>query len=116
LPGPVERILHDLGVTNPAILVRASADQLGEQLILGAADAVEPGQEGLEAFSLSRSTGSAELINQLLGSGASHIAGLRSLLPSAQPSPGENAARVGADFRHIGRQTAGQEHQTEAEP
>ena len=43
-PGPVERILHDLGVTNPAMLVRASAiDQLGEQLILGAAHVSEPG-------------------------------------------------------------------------
>ena len=69
-PGPIERILHDLGVTNPAMLVRASAiDQLGEQLILGAAHTSEPGQEGLEAFGLSRSTGSAELINHILASG-----------------------------------------------
>src|SRR5262249_33662587 len=68
-PGPVERVLQDLGVTSPAMLARASAiDQLGEQLILGAADATEPGQAGLEAVSLSRSTGSAELINHVLAS------------------------------------------------
>ena len=41
-PGPVERILHDLGVTNPAMLLRASAiDLLGEHLILGAAHVSE---------------------------------------------------------------------------
>ena len=47
LPDPLERILYDLRVTSPPMLARASAtDQLGEQLILGAADAIDPGQAG----------------------------------------------------------------------
>ena len=116
-PGPVERILHDLGVTNPATLVRASAiDQLSEQLILSAGQASEPGQEGLDAFGLSRSTSSAELINHILASGSPHIPGLRSLSPSALRSNAENADRAAAGFRCIGHQTAGQEPQAEAEP
>ena len=116
-PGPVERILHDLGVTNPAMLVRASAiDQLGEQLILSAAHVSEPGQEGFDAFDLNRSTGSAEMINHILASGSPHIAGLRSLSPSALPSHGDNADRAATDLRYIGHQIAGQEPQAEAEP
>jgi hypothetical protein len=116
-PGPVERILHDLGVTNPATLLRASAiDQAGEQLILSAADVSEPGQEGFEAFSLSRSTGSAELINHTLASGSAQISSLRSLSPSAPPSHGENADRAATDFRYIGHRIADQDPQAEAEP
>ena len=116
-PDPIERILHDLGVTNPAMLVRASAiDQLGEQLILGAAHASEQGQEGFDGFGLSRSTGSAELINHILASGSPQISSLRSLSPSAPLSHGENADRAATDFRCIGHQIADQEPQAEAEP
>jgi hypothetical protein len=116
-PGPIERILHDLGVTNPATLVRASViDQAGEQLILGAAHTSEPEQEGLEAFGLSRSSGSAELINHILASGSPHLPSLRLLSPSAPPSHGENADRAAAAFRCIGHQIADQEAQAEAEP
>ena len=116
-PGPVERILHDLGVTNPAMLLRASAiDQLSEQLILGAAHDSEPGQEGFDAFDLSRSTGSAELINHILASGSPHLSSLRSLSPSAPPSLGETADRAATDLRFIGHQIADQEPQAEAEP
>ena len=79
--------MHDLGVTNPAMLARASAiDQLSEQLILGASHLSEQGKEGLDAFSLSRSTGSAELINHILASGSPHLPSLRALSPSALPS------------------------------
>jgi hypothetical protein len=116
-PGPVERILHDLGVTNPAMLVRASAiDQLSEQLILGAAHVSEQGQEGLEAFSLSRSTGSAELINHILASGSPHLPSPRPLAPSAPPTHGKHADRAATDFKAIGHQIADQEAQAEAEP
>jgi hypothetical protein len=115
-PGPVERILHDLGVTNPAMLDRASAiDKFSEQIILGAAHAGEPGQEGFDAFSLSRSTGSAELINHILASGGPHTPGLSSLSPSALPSHGQNADHVMTNSGYIGRQI-GQQPQAEAEP
>jgi hypothetical protein len=116
-PGPVERILHDLGVTNPAMLLRASAiDHLGEELILGAAHDSEPWQEGFDAFDLSRSTGSAELINHILASGSPHLSNLRSLSPSAPQSLGETADRAATDLRFIGHQIADQEPQAEAEP
>jgi hypothetical protein len=116
-PGPVERILHDLDITSPAMLARASAiDQLGEQLILGAAHASEPGPDGFDAFSLSRSTGSAELINHILASGNPPIADLRSLSPSALPSHGKNVGRAATYSRYMGHQTLDQESQAEAEP
>jgi hypothetical protein len=116
-PGPVERILHDLGVTNPAMLIRASAiDQVGEQLVLNAAHASEPGQEGLNAFSLTRSTGSAELINHILASDNPDIVGLRSLSPATPPTHAESVDRAATNFRYIGHQAARQEPQPEAEP
>jgi len=115
-PGPVERILHDLGVTDPAMLGRASAiDRVSEQLILDAAHASEPGQEGLKAFSLARSTGSAEMINHVLASDSPEIVGVRSLSPATLPTRGQDADRA-AGSRCIGHQTAGQEPQAEAEP
>jgi hypothetical protein len=118
LPGPVERILHDLGVTSPTMLARASAiDQLGEQLILGAADAIEPAQAGLEAVSLSRSTGSAELINHMLASGRPEAASIlrpptRSVSRSARP----NAKRTEASSMYIGNENACHLPEAEAEP
>ena len=115
-PGPIERILQDLGVTNPTILLRASAiDQLGEQLILGAAHTSERGQESFDGFRPSRSTGSAELINHIIAAGSPHLSSLRSLSPPAPP-PAENADRNAAGFRCIGHQIADQEPQPEAEP
>jgi hypothetical protein len=118
LPGPLERILHDLGVTSPVMLTRASAiDQLGEQLILGAADVIEPGHAGLEAVSLSRSTGSAELINHMLASGRPEAASiLRSPLLSVQPSDGPDVERAEASRRSIDHQNACQTPEAEAEP
>jgi hypothetical protein len=114
-PGPVERILNDLGVTNPAMLARASAiDQLGEQLILGAAHVSEPGQEGFDGFGLSRSTGSAELINHILVSGDPHLSSSRSLSPPSAPA--QNASRAATTFTSFGHQITDQEAQAEAEP
>jgi len=117
-PGPVERILHDLGVTSPAMLARATAlDQLSEQLILDASRAIAPQHAGLEAIELSRSTGSAELINQMLASG-SHSA-VAILRPSSPPVP--QLARADSDHaatnrKYIGNQDARQTPEAEVEP
>ena len=67
MPGPVERILQDLGVTSTDVLHRAATiDQAGEQLILDAAQATDPRHPALGTASLSRSVGTAEIINHLL--------------------------------------------------
>ena len=116
-PGPVERILHDLGVTNPAMLIRARAiDQIGEQLILDAAHVSGPEQEGLKTFDLSRSAGSAELINHILASDSPCTASPRPLSPSAPPSHVGNASRTAKDLRNSGHQIACQGPEAEAEP
>jgi hypothetical protein len=117
LPGPVERILQDLGVTSPAMLARASAiDQLGEQLILGAADAIEPGQAGLEAIGLSTSAGPAELINHMLASGRPEAAIiLRPPSASVPRSADPGAERAEVSRRHMGHQAC-QASEAEAEP
>jgi hypothetical protein len=101
LPGPVERILQDLGITRLDMLARASAiDQLGEQLILGAADAIEPGRASLEVVGLSTSTGPAELINHVLASGRPEAATIlrpRHSLLRDRPVGMLSAPRRGAD-------------------
>ena len=118
LPGPLERILHDLGVTSPVILTRACAiDQLGEQLILDAADGIEPGQAGLEAVSLSRSTGSAELINHMLAFGRTEAASIvRPPSASVPRSAGPDIERTEASRRPMDHQYACQTPEAEAEP
>jgi hypothetical protein len=118
LPGPVERILQDLGVTSPTMLARASAiDQLSEQLILGAADAIEPGQAGLEAVGLSTSTGPAELINHMLASGRPEaVTILRPSSPSVPRSACSDAGRTKASPGYIGHQNSCQPPEAEAEP
>jgi hypothetical protein len=100
------------------MLARASAiDQLAEQLILGAADAVEPRQAGLDAFGLSRSTGSAELINHVLASSSPQAATiLRPPSPSASRSAAPDAKRAGTCRTHMGHQKACQPPEAEAEP
>ena len=107
-PGPVERILHDLGVTGSAMLARASAiDQLGEQLILSATDAMEPGQADVELPGLSRSTGPAELINHILSSGHAEAASILRPSPLFIPrSTGPHAERTEASPRYAGHQDA----------
>ena len=117
-PGPVERILHDLGVTSPAMLERASAiDQLGEQLILDATQVTDPQQSGLQGIDLSRSGGSAELINHMLASGNPCAAAiLRPPSPPARRFTEENPHPALGDLRHTGHQNAWQIPEAEAEP
>ena len=87
LPGPVERILHDLGVTSPDTLLRASAiDQAGEQLILQAAQAAGARDQRRTTRDLSRSSGTAELINHALASGDPRATNLRPPPPAREPA------------------------------
>lgn len=66
-PGPVERILHDLGVTSPDVIARAIAiDQEAGQLILDNAPPASPSRANAGRRDPSRSPGTAELINHLL--------------------------------------------------
>jgi hypothetical protein len=89
LPGPVERILHDFGVTSPEMLRRASAiDRAGEQLILDAAPAAAPRHASPATSDLSMSVGTAELINHMLASGNSRAA---ALLGPPLPNPAREA-------------------------
>jgi anti-sigma regulatory factor (Ser/Thr protein kinase) len=93
-PGPVERILLDLDVTNPADLAQAAAiDTAADQLILRTAHAARPPAPG-QAPDLNRSSGTAELISGLLAtSGDQAPAALRPQhatarhRPAATPSP-----------------------------
>jgi hypothetical protein len=118
LPGPVERILQDLGVIHPTMLARASAiDQLGEELILGAADAIEPGQAGLEAVGLSTSAGSAELINHMLASGRPEAAAIS--CPPSRPVPRQAEQKIdhtAVTGIYRGRRSTSQTPEAEAEP
>jgi hypothetical protein len=67
-PGPVERVLYDLGVTSPALLQRGSAiDQASQQLITDAAETLSL-RQARPIEELSRSPGTAELINHVLAS------------------------------------------------
>jgi hypothetical protein len=117
-PGPVERILLDLGVTSPVVLARATTlDQLSEQLVLDATAAIEPQQAGMEAIGLSRSTGPAELINQMLASGSPRVAAiLRPPFPSAPPPEGQEPCSSPANRRCISPQNGCPAPEPEAEP
>jgi hypothetical protein len=117
-PGPVERILHDLGVTSPAMLMRAAAiDHLGEQLILDATQDAEPEQASLEAIGLSRSTGPAELINHVLATGNPQAAAiLRPPIPPAPRAAGRVSDRTGVDPEDVGHEGACRAPEAEAEP
>jgi hypothetical protein len=85
MPGPVERILQDLGVTSTDVLHHAAViDQAGEQLILDAAQATDPGHPAVGTASLSRSVGTAEIINHLLASGNPRAEVLLRPLPPAR--------------------------------
>jgi hypothetical protein len=117
-PGPVERILLDLGVTSPVMLARATTlDQLSEQLVLDATAAIEPQQAGMEAIGQSRSAGSAELINQMLASGSPRAAAiLLPPFPAAPPPQGRQPYRSLANRRCIGPQNGCPTPEAEAEP
>jgi hypothetical protein len=110
-PGPVERILHDLGVTSTEVLHHAAViDQAGEQLILNAAQATEPRHPAFGTGSLSRSAGTAEIINHLLASGNPRAAAL--LHPP--PPRAARSARTGPDHHAKGQR--GQPGQSAARP
>ena len=118
-PGPVERILHDLGVTSPDVLLRASAiDQAGEQLILDAAQAFEPRYAGSETVGLSRSVATAELINHVLASASPSAAAiLRPPPPPRTARPGvPDPDRNATSRRHVGLHDTWPTPEAEAEP
>ena len=82
VPGPVERTLRDLGITHPDMLQRsAEIDQASARLIIGAAGELPAGQRRPAATELSRSAGSAEVVNHALASGDPRAAAL--LRPAA---------------------------------
>src|SRR6266542_151845 len=84
--GPVQRILQDLGVISTSALQRAAAiDLAGEQLILDNAPAADiPGRRSVTP-NLSRSTGTAEVVNHMLASGNPRaLAILRPPLPAPE--------------------------------
>ncbi|MHB1430824.1 MAG: hypothetical protein ACYCVZ_01730 [Streptosporangiaceae bacterium] len=85
MPGPVERIMHELGVASPELLNRAmEVDQEGEKLVREAA-AQQGSAESDRSMSWnpSRSVGTAELINHLLPS-AGDLNAAAGLLPMPQ--------------------------------
>ena len=89
--GPVERILQDLGVTSQSVLLRAAAiDKAGEQIILENGPAAGPRGRRSALADLSRSTGTAELINHMLASGNPRAAAI--LRPPAPAKAAEAEA------------------------
>ena len=84
VPGPVERTLRDLGITQPAMLQRGTEiDRASTRLIIDAATELPPGQQRPVATAMGWSAGSAEVVNHALDSGDPHAAAL--LRPAAVP-------------------------------
>ena len=70
MPGPVETTLRDLGVTDVGLLARSSEiDRDAERLIINAAVRTEAGQRPHLPDGLSRSAGTAALVNHALKAG-----------------------------------------------
>jgi hypothetical protein len=91
-PGPVERTLVELGVTHPERLkLGAEIDQAGERLIIRAAEELGPERRGPDATALSRSRGTATLVNHALQSGDLRAASLLRIPtrrnPEREPEP-----------------------------
>jgi hypothetical protein len=115
MPGPVERILQDLGVTSTDVLHRASAiDQAGEQLIVDATRAMDPRHPPIDTAIPSRSTGTAEIINHLLASGNPRAASL--LRPPPPPARHHLAHDAAGQRRQPSHPAARQIRELEAEP
>ena len=90
LPGPVERTLHDLGVTDNELLERgADLDRASERLIIDAAAKLGPWRARPSAAALSRSAGTAGLVNHALASGGPTATALLQRGAAAQPQPRE---------------------------
>jgi hypothetical protein len=84
VPGPVETTLIDLGVTDPKMLSRsAEIDRDAERLIIDAAAATESHQRPHLPHGLSRSAGTAALVNHALKSGDPRAGAL--LRPHVRP-------------------------------
>jgi hypothetical protein len=119
-PGPVERILKDLGVRDPDMLLRASAvDQAGDQMILDAANDRLGRYGGSAPYrDLNKSASAAEVINHLLASGDPRAV---AILHPPRPSRARrllrpDSDRAAASPRHSERQAARGEPEAEAEP
>jgi hypothetical protein len=85
IPGPVEQTLYDLGITNPDLLQRGTdIDRAGERLIIDAAADLEPIRSRPNATTLSRSAGTASVVNHALASGDPLAASLLDGQASAQ--------------------------------
>jgi hypothetical protein len=103
-PGPVERILQDLGVTSTEALQRAAAiDQAGERLIIDAAPGAEPLQSSSEVIDRNRSAAVAEMVNYTLASGNRRIVAV--LHP---PEPRATGLAGGTDIQRIAGSLASQ--------
>jgi hypothetical protein len=88
LPGPVERTLHELGISDPELLQRGAViDRAGERLIIDAAADLGPHRIRPSATTLSRSAGTATLVNHALASGDPHAAALLYGPESAEREP-----------------------------
>ncbi len=85
LPGPFENVLHQLGVTDPHLLQRATAlDRDGTRLIIRAAEGLSPSSERSAFSALSGSMDAAPIINIALAS--SENSALSTLASSAVSS------------------------------
>jgi hypothetical protein len=86
--GPVETALLDLGITDPLLLARsAEIDHDAERLIVEAAVAADTHQRSVRG--LSRSTGTAALVNHVLQSGDPRAVALLRPARQAQREPPE---------------------------
>jgi len=115
LPGPVERILQDLGVTSTDVLHHTAViDQAGELLIIDATRAMDPRRSAFNATLPSRSAGTAEIINHLLATGNPSAATiLRPPPPPARHDPDQHPLDQRRQPDHpVARQTP----EPEAEP
>jgi hypothetical protein len=84
-PGPVERTLLHLGVSRPDVLQRgADIDEASSRLLIDAANELEPGQRRPRATMLSRSAGSAEVVNHALAVGGPRAVALLRRPPSPE--------------------------------
>jgi len=67
LPGPVENVLNQLGVTDPRLLERASTlDSDGAHLIMEAAEGLSSCRARVAVRDVSRSLAAAPIINQVI--------------------------------------------------
>lgn len=89
-PGPVETTLLDLGVTDPGLLAQsAEIDRHAERLIIDAAATTEARHRSHSPTGLSRSAGTAALVNHALKSGDARAVALLRPPVRAQREPPE---------------------------